>query len=197
MEVQPEVSSLSSTNVQISTDLTSPVFNSRKANTIVTVQDGHTIIIGGLITTTNDHREEKVPILGDIPLLGLLFRDTKLIKQRTELLIILTPRIVRSVEGADQVTNDELSRLNVTRKANQCLPLDSLFNPLKPTGMEEPTPMGEVAPTDDPASTQPAEELPPRRSNGSVFFPKELQGAAQKGDGGGVKAGPVRGGGAG
>jgi len=163
MEVAPEVSSLSSSSVQISSDLTSPIFNSRKASTIVTVKDGHTIVIGGLITTNNDNRETKVPILGDIPLLGLLFKTTTVVKERTELLIIMTPRIVRNVDQADKTTNDELRRLNVTRKANNFTPLDSLFNPLSPPALGEPAPL------------RPGDVSPNRPSTGSLFFPEEFR----------------------
>jgi type II secretory pathway component GspD/PulD (secretin) len=163
MEVTPEVSSLSSSSVQISENLNSPIFNTRKAKTIVTVQDGHTIVIGGLISTKNDNRENKVPVIGDIPLLGLLFKSTTVVKERSELMIILTPRIIRNVDQSDRATNDELSRLNVTRKANNCTTLDALFNPLSPS------------PSGEPAPLRPRDVSSTRPSTGSLFFPEELR----------------------
>ena len=81
------ISSLSSSSVEISTGVQANIITNREAQTTATVRDGHTIVIGGLITTRDDSREKKVPILGDVPLLGALFRTTTVVKQRTELLI--------------------------------------------------------------------------------------------------------------
>lgn len=115
MDVAPEISSLSSSTVQISTGVNVPIINSRKAETTVTVQDGHTIIIGGLITTSDDKRDEKVPCLGDIPLLGWLFKKQTAVKTRTELLIVLTPHVIRSPSDGDNITHDQIDRLNLLR----------------------------------------------------------------------------------
>ena len=128
MEVSPEISSLSTSSVQISEDLNAPVFNTREANTTVTVQDGHTIVIGGLIRTQDEQRDSKVPLLGDIPLLGALFRSTTDIKERTELLIILTPRIIRTGPDADRMSDEHIDQFNRTRRLNNCKPLDELLN---------------------------------------------------------------------
>ena len=80
----------------------SPVYNTELAQTIVQATDGQTIVIGGLITTskTQDHR--RVPYLSNLPLLGNLFRFDSTVQERTELLIILTPHIVRDENDADR-----------------------------------------------------------------------------------------------
>ncbi|HLU49675.1 MAG TPA: secretin N-terminal domain-containing protein, partial [Planctomycetota bacterium] len=106
MEVEPEISSLSQSSVDFGTGVSAPVFNERRAVTTVSVQNGHTIVIGGLISTTDDVREEGIPILKDIPLLGYLFKSRKLTKVRTELLIILTPHVITGVEHADWITDE-------------------------------------------------------------------------------------------
>ncbi|NQU76129.1 MAG: hypothetical protein HQ546_07450, partial [Planctomycetes bacterium] len=137
MEVASEVSSISSSNVQISEDFSSPIFNKMQANTTVTVQDGHTIVIGGLITTSEDLRKNKVPLLGDLPLLGALFKSSSLVKNRTELLIILRPRIVRKGADADRVTGEEIRRLNLAEKVGEFIPIDDLFNPLEPARQQQ------------------------------------------------------------
>jgi type II secretion system protein D len=116
LNVAPEVSSVSSSSIDISPGVKAPIINSRKAQTTVTVQDGHTIIIGGLITTRDDIRESKVPILGDIPLLGLLFKSTTVVKERTELLIVLTPHVLRN-GSSDEVACEQIRDLNALRKA--------------------------------------------------------------------------------
>lgn len=100
MNVRPEVSSISDSSVNIGNGAVLPIFNSRSAETTVAVKDGETVIIGGLITTTDNESESKVPVLGDIPGLGVAFRSTVRSKTRTELLIALTPQIVRTVEDA-------------------------------------------------------------------------------------------------
>jgi type II secretion system protein D len=114
LEVKPEVSSLSkSSDVQIVPNVPAVVIDNRTAETTVTVQDGHTIVIGGLITTTDDKTENKVPFFGDIPILGYLFKSTSVKKNRRELLIILTPTVLRNVEEADTLTEGQVKRLNL------------------------------------------------------------------------------------
>lgn len=115
LEVSPEISSLSDSTVQISEGVSAPIINSRRARTTVTVQDGHTIVIGGLITTKDENREDKVPVLGDIPLLGYAFKSTKVTKERSELLIILTPYVIRCPGDADAATKGQIDRLNLLR----------------------------------------------------------------------------------
>lgn len=112
MDINPKISSLSQSSVTISPGVNAPIINSREALTSVTVQDGHTIVLGGLIQTTMETHDEKVPVLGDIPLLGVLFKKTTKTKQRKELLIILTPHVVRNGDQSDCQTDKEVTRLN-------------------------------------------------------------------------------------
>jgi type II secretory pathway component GspD/PulD (secretin) len=107
MEIAPEISSLSSSTVQITEGLSAPVYNTRTADTFITVKNGETIVIGGLIRNEKGTSETKVPFLGDIPILGLLFKTQVNTVSRDELLIVLTPRIVRTVEDARQISIQE------------------------------------------------------------------------------------------
>jgi len=101
LEVNPEISALNSgSNVQISEGLTAPTFTKRSAETVVTVKDGETIVIGGLIQTTEDERETKVPIVGDLPYVGNLFRAQTSTRRRTELLMVLTVNVLRDEHDA-------------------------------------------------------------------------------------------------
>lgn len=68
--------------------------NTKHVRTQVQVEDGGTVVIGGIYTLTESEQEAKVPLLGDIPLLGGLFRHRARLRDKTELLIFLTPRIV-------------------------------------------------------------------------------------------------------
>ncbi len=70
-------------------------FIEREATTTLTVKDGHTVVIGGLVGNKVDHTAVKIPLLGDIPVLGFLFRSTKDIVEKTNLVLVLTPYIIR------------------------------------------------------------------------------------------------------
>jgi len=130
LTVAPEISSLSDAEVQISPGVRAIIINSRSAETTVTVQDGHTIVIGGLITTKDSNIEDKVPILGDIPILGWLFKSTSVTKERSELLIILTPTVIRNVPDADSSTQAQVKRLNLLRESKHDLMQKALFKSL-------------------------------------------------------------------
>jgi type II secretion system protein D len=94
IEVGTTNSAVSSSTVEINKNATVPIINSRRANTTVNVQSGQTVVIGGLIATVDDTRTKKVPILGDVPGLGFLFRARTTQKDRKELLIMLTPQVL-------------------------------------------------------------------------------------------------------
>src|ERR1051325_6938139 len=91
MEIMTTNSALSSSTVSIpsgSSSVSVPIINERRASTFVSVQSGQSILIGGLIETSEDNRVKKVPFLGDIPGLGALFRSRTKIENRKELLIL-------------------------------------------------------------------------------------------------------------
>ena len=73
--------------------LRAPNVDIREANTLVRIKNGETIVIGGLITSKKTDTEHKVPLLGDLPLLGYFFKRKETTEQRAELVIFLTPRI--------------------------------------------------------------------------------------------------------
>jgi type II secretion system protein D len=98
MEIMQEVSDLTDSTVPIAPGVSSPIFFRRRAETVVTVQDGETVVLGGLIQSRASKTEQKIPLVGDLPLLGPLFRYQNDEQRRSELLIIMTPRVVRTVE---------------------------------------------------------------------------------------------------
>ena len=67
------------------------------------VQDNQTVVIGGLIGSTDTDIEQKIPILGDLPLVGNLFRSTQKSSRKTNLLIFLTPHIIEKPEDLEEV----------------------------------------------------------------------------------------------
>ena len=94
IDVQTTNSSLSSATVQINADATVPIINERRASTMVSVQSGQTVIIGGLISASEDSRKRKMPLMGSIPVLGHLFKNSRDVSDRKELLVLLTPQIL-------------------------------------------------------------------------------------------------------
>ncbi len=72
-----------------------PIIRTRTAETTVIVKDGETLAIGGMIDDRDTEAVRKVPLLGDIPILGVFFRNNTNSKQRNELLVFVTPRIIR------------------------------------------------------------------------------------------------------
>jgi len=72
-----------------------------------------------LITTTDQKREDKVPLLGDVPGLGWLFKKTKVDKDRAELLIILTPHVLNTVADADSATHEQIEGLELLETIDQ------------------------------------------------------------------------------
>jgi general secretion pathway protein D len=94
MIVSPEISNLSDQTVPIAAGVEAPVINTRSADTVVITPDGQTVVIGGLMSNLKTQADSKIPWLGDIPLLGNLFKRKSRSGSKTELLIFLTPRIV-------------------------------------------------------------------------------------------------------
>jgi general secretion pathway protein D len=110
MIVSPEISNLSDEKVAIATGTNSvgaPVINLRSADTVVVTPDGQTVVIGGLMQDTKTETISKVPFFGDIPLLGAAFRRKVNQDTKTELLIFLTPRIVKHPRDLIAMTKAE------------------------------------------------------------------------------------------
>lgn len=106
LEVEQEVSDAVRT---ITSGIDSPTIQRRLIQTTVAVESGETLALGGLIRDRNSRTRSGVPLLMDIPILGALFRRTTDDQERSEILVLITPRVVRNTEDARQVT-DELRR---------------------------------------------------------------------------------------
>jgi type II secretion system protein D len=115
MEISPEISALTSRVTQINRDQTAPVITKRTVDTVVTVKDGQSVVIGGLIQTSDEQRTSKVPLLGDIPIIGVPFRTKKNEVTKTELLVILTPRVVPGQAGATEGLIKDVTEQSVDR----------------------------------------------------------------------------------
>ncbi|MDR3690961.1 MAG: secretin N-terminal domain-containing protein [Fimbriimonas sp.] len=88
------------------TTFNAPIVNQREAETTVSAKDGETIILGGIISNQVTSTVNKLPLFGDIPVLGNLFRSTSHNSQKTELLVFLTPRVVRDPAEAKRLREE-------------------------------------------------------------------------------------------
>jgi general secretion pathway protein D len=109
MIVSPKITTQKG-KVQISEGLEAQEFSTRSASTRVAVHDGQTIVIGGLIQDQSNNTVRKVPLLGDIPLVGNLFKRTIVLKSKTELLIFLTPFVAKEPKDLTGISNAEEQR---------------------------------------------------------------------------------------
>jgi pilus assembly protein CpaC len=103
LQVAPEVSSLDFSNAVTLSGFEVPAITSRKVNTEVELQDRQTFVIGGLLNNQETETFEKVPFIGDIPILGKLFQSMTRTKTNTELIVIVTPEIVAPIPAGQPV----------------------------------------------------------------------------------------------
>ncbi|MCF6149074.1 MAG: type II secretion system secretin GspD [Candidatus Kuenenia sp.] len=101
LEVNQEVSNAQETTTGVSD---SPTFSTRQAQTSLVIKSGHTISLGGIIEQKNEKSISKIPLLGDIPYMGNLFKLTSFSNKRTELIMLITPYIANNAEEADSLT---------------------------------------------------------------------------------------------
>lgn len=103
LTVLPEVSSLDFANGVEQNGFTVPALSTRRANTTIDLGTGQTFAIAGLLRSDQGNNIDKFPILGDIPVLGALFRSSEFQNSQTELVILVTPYIVRPVDDPKQL----------------------------------------------------------------------------------------------
>jgi len=120
MTVSPEVSGVDDSVSYQADSVSIPGFRSRKTTTTITLAAGESFVIGGLIQDNLVTSITKVPLLGDIPIIGALFRSTSYDKDQSELAILVTPTFVRPIEAGTKVM---LPGENIDRPSN----LDGFF----------------------------------------------------------------------
>ncbi|ENM5728458.1 pilus assembly protein N-terminal domain-containing protein [Vibrio mimicus] len=127
LSLLPEVSSLDSVNRSDNSSYNFPSLKTRKAQTTVQLKDGQSFVLAGLLTTEERESLRKIPILGDIPILGALFSSTKSDRKKTELIIVATVNLVDPVK-TEQV---KLPAFKKTSDLERLLRIDL-------TGVDEP-----------------------------------------------------------
>jgi pilus assembly protein CpaC len=125
LQVSPEVSDLSNTGVQFQYGdgkiQPMPAIDVRSASTTVQLRDGQSFAIGGLLKDSMRGKLDAFPGLGEIPVLGALFRSTSYQSEKTELVFIVTPHLVKPLDGATTLPTDTFgntSQLKVLATGN-------------------------------------------------------------------------------
>jgi general secretion pathway protein D len=115
LKVKPVINSEGALTIEIGQELSeaqtnsvsnidSPLILNRSIHTTLSCKTGDTVLIGGLISTNKSKGESKVPILGDIPLIGNLFKTTSIGTTKTELIVQITPYILNDLDQLDEIT---------------------------------------------------------------------------------------------
>lgn len=104
LKIEPEVSQLDPANsVAIGPGVRVPGLTVRRANTTIELRDGQSFVLAGLLQNDSETQQEQLPWLGDVPVLGALFSSKSYQKKETDLVIIVTPRLVRPTRPGDVV----------------------------------------------------------------------------------------------
>jgi general secretion pathway protein D len=150
LDIYQEVSNVARTQVSGASDL---VTNKRSLETKVVVDDGHTIILGGLIEDTSTDNVSQVPLLGNLPLIGGFFRFKETTKKRTNLMVFLRPVIIYGPNDTYSVTSDRYDYLRVQKRGQLRSDAYQRFQPANPA---DPKPLKDKDPrrSDEPKKSE-------------------------------------------
>ena len=159
MKILQEVSGLSGSTSELST--ADVVTNERRIETTVSAKDGEVIVLGGLIRDEVQETVSKVPILGDIPLIGRLFKSSSTSVGKTNLMVFLKPTVIRSSEKSLEVTKDSYNEIRDVQRIKRLRGVD-LFDesaiPVLPSWkVQQPEKQPETA-VAEPVVEQPVEQ---------------------------------------
>ena len=175
MTIYQESSSVASTTA-VGTDNAGPTTNKRSIDSTIVVDDGEIIVLGGLIEDTYNTTKSKVPLLGDIPYLGALFRSESRERKKTNLMVFLRPVVMRDQATSNKISLDRYDYIRAEQLNAQPIPSgvlqineSPLLPPIRPdstgpTGV--PRPLGDMAPP--PPTLVPSVPVPASGASGPV-----------------------------
>jgi len=179
LKVKPEVSSLDFSNAVTLDGFRVPALSTRRTETEVELQDGQTFAIAGLMNNTVNSTMQKIPGIGDIPVLGYLFKSRAYQKNQTELVVMITPQIIR--KGSTGVSQGLPTAVEPYLGAPpQRLPQPAPYvgSPVypaapnaRPAGGTTPAPQVESMPMQDPVQPAPAKPLTTAQDKGMALAP--------------------------
>ncbi|MGD9289829.1 MAG: type II secretion system secretin GspD [Desulfobacterales bacterium] len=149
MQINFEVTTINQA-ATLTTSSTLPVTNKRTVDTTVIVKDDQTVVIGGLIDDSSTTNENKVPALGDVPLLGWLFRNKSENNVKTNLYIFITPKVIKNPAEANQIFQGKKEQIDTIKagsiKLNENQPTDSqtetISEPIRKPKTQQRRPVG-------------------------------------------------------
>lgn len=135
LDLYEEVSSVVGSTTNQATNPNGPTTTIRSASTTVMVQDHRTAVIGGLMSNENDTSRSAVPFFSDIPVIGNLFSDNSSDKQKDNLLVFLTPHVIRTRQDLRSLALDERQKFTSTlgRREMHQMPVDQYKQLYQPT----------------------------------------------------------------
>jgi general secretion pathway protein D len=122
LQVNQEITDLAASNVG-DVDQVGPTLTKRSVRNTVLAQNGRTVVLGGLIGTNLQKTVAKTPFLGDIPGLGWLFKRERIEERKTNLLVFITPRIIRSADDLQKATDTAAKAMDLSRISDVSSPL--------------------------------------------------------------------------
>ena len=136
MILYPQISEVAAQSTQISGgtngNFSTPYINSRSANTVVLTPSGQTVVIGGLMQDSKTTINSGIPVLQSIPLLGAMFRHKQTAVAKTELMIFVTPTVIKTPEDLAKMSMDETSRTSMSARAFSKQERDTYIDPVSP-----------------------------------------------------------------
>jgi general secretion pathway protein D len=122
LDISQEVSAVANASTTAATNSLGPTITQRRIQSTITVQDGETVALGGLIQDNNSLTKTGLPLLSDVPVIGSVFRSTDRNVQRTELLVLLSPRVLHDTSDARAATDELRNRLKSLQGADKEIP---------------------------------------------------------------------------
>jgi pilus assembly protein CpaC len=174
LKVRPEVSALDFSNAVVLEGFRIPALSTRRTETEVELQDGQTFAIAGLLNNTVTDSMRKIPGIGDIPILGWLFKSKAMQKNQTELVVIITPSIVRRGEsgvsqGLPSLVQPYLGAPDKTYSNPDPWIGSPKYPATRPGGDQMPEPQAQAQPADgQPVASQPIADNAPLMARGEV-----------------------------
>ncbi len=133
LKVKPQISENGTIRLSISQEVSTvqastvnsangPTTNKRSIDTNVLVNDGSIVVLGGLLSDEYSGNQEKIPVLGDVPLFGNLFKTETRSRKKTNLMVFLRPVVVRDISATDSLSFDRYDLMRATQELAQPLP---------------------------------------------------------------------------
>ncbi len=155
LQVAPEVSSLDYAHAVTFEGFTIPALSTRRVTTEVELENGQSFVIAGLLDNQTTENFNKIPGIGDIPLLGKLFQSRSVSRSNSELMVIVTPEIVRPIPAGQAVPTLNYPRSFMPSNS----PIEMRHPPISQTG---------PVPVQPPSDTIPVEELTQKQKEGQA-----------------------------